>query len=100
MDLNFDGLIIGCAAFFLIGMFHPVVIKTEYHFGTRPWVVFLLLGLAGCILSIFIENYHLSTIVGILSFCFLWSIKELFEQKERVRKGWFPKKPNPKKEAK
>ena len=28
----------------------------------------------------------------------LWSIKELFEQRERVRKGWFPE--NPKRKAK
>ena len=30
---------------------------------------------------------------GILGFALLWSIHELFQQKERVRKGWFPKKP-------
>ena len=30
---------------------------------------------------------------GILGFALLWSIHELFQQKERVRKGRFPKKP-------
>jgi hypothetical protein len=29
----------------------------------------------------------------VFSFSCFWSILELFEQRERVRKGWFPKKP-------
>lgn len=93
MDLNFNGLIMGGAVFLIIGLFHPIVIKTEYYFGTRPWIVFLALGIAGGVLSVFMEDSHWSTITGIISFCCLWSIKELFEQKERVRKGWFPKNP-------
>ena len=31
-------------------------------------------------------------IIGVFHPCF-WSIKEVFEQRERVRKGWFPKNP-------
>ena len=29
------GLAIGLCTFLIIGLFHPVVIKSEYHFGTR-----------------------------------------------------------------
>ena len=29
----------------------------------------------------------------------LWSIKELFEQRERVRKGWFPENPKHKNDS-
>ncbi|MDD7608206.1 MAG: DUF4491 family protein [Bacteroidales bacterium] len=29
----------------------------------------------------------------ICSFSCFWSILELFQQRERVRKGWLPKKP-------
>lgn len=92
-SLNFDGLIIGTLAFFLIGLFHPIVIKTEYYFGTKAWWLFALLGIAGLVLILLVKNNILSIILGIVSCCMFWSIKELFDQKERVRKGWFPKNP-------
>lgn len=76
----------------VIGIFHPIVIKTEYHFGVKVWWVFLLLGLVALALSLVEHNTILSTLLGVLAFSSFWSIKELFEQRERVRKGWFPKK--------
>lgn len=76
----------------VIGIFHPIVIKTEYHFGVKVWWVFLLLGLVALALSLVVHNTILSTLLGVLAFSSFWSIKELFEQRERVRKGWFPKK--------
>lgn len=92
--MNFEGLIIGVCTFLTIGLFHPIVIKTEYHFGVRVWWVFLLLGFAGVAASLVVENTILSTLLGVFAFSSFWSIKELFEQRERVRKGWFPKKEN------
>ena len=48
MDLvNFDGLLIGIATFLIIGLFHPVVVKAEYYWGTKCWWIFLLLGNCG-----------------------------------------------------
>ena len=35
----------------------------------------------------------LSSIVGVAGASLLWSIGELFEQKKRVEKGWFPMNP-------
>ena len=32
--MNFTGLIIAVTTFLVIGLFHPIVIKSEYHFGT------------------------------------------------------------------
>ncbi len=90
--MNFEGLIIGISTFLIIGLFHPIVIKTEYHFGVRVWWVFLIMGLVGVAASLIIENTLLSTLLGVFAFSSFWSIKELFEQRERVRKGWFPKK--------
>lgn len=92
--MNFEGLIIGVCTFLTIGLFHPIVIKTEYHFGVRVWWVFLLLGLVGVAASLVVETTILSTLLGVFAFSSFWSIKELFEQRERVRKGWFPKKEN------
>lgn len=95
--MNFTGLIIGVAAFLMIGMFHPIVIKAEYHFGTGCWWAFLLVGLAATAASLFIDHYIWSTLLGVFAFSCFWSILEVFEQQKRVEKGWFPT--NPKRKA-
>jgi len=95
--MYFTGLIIAISTFLIIGLFHPVVIKTEYHFGTRPWWLFLLGGIICIVCSLLIENTILSSVVGVFGASFLWSIGELFSQKKRVEKGWFPV--NPKRKA-
>ena len=64
--MYFTGIIIALSTFLIIGIFHPIVVKTEYYFGTRFWFV--------------------------LGASLLWSIGELFEQKKRVEKGWFPRR--------
>jgi hypothetical protein len=71
---NLQGLLIGLATFLIIGLFHPLVIKGEYHFG--------------------VKESTLSILLGVTAFSSFWSILEVFEQRERVRKGWFPKKPD------
>ena len=91
--MDFTGIIIGMSAFLCIGLFHPLVIKAEYWFGTRCWWAFLLVAL-GCIAgSLFIASTIPSIILGVVAFSSLWSILELFKQRERVAKGWFPKNP-------
>ena len=93
MSFYFTGLVIGVFSFLVIGLFHPIVIKVEYYTGTCLWWVFFLVGIVGCIASILTENVIASSLSSILSFTCFWSIKELFEQQERVKKGWFPKNP-------
>ena len=95
--MNFTGIIIGLATFLIIGIFHPIVIKAEYYLGTRCWWMFLLAGVAFGAVSTLIDNVITSTIMGVTSFSSFWSILELKEQKERVRKGWFPEGPGHKK---
>lgn len=90
--MNFLGLAVGLCSFLIIGLFHPLVIKTEYHTGTRYWWVFLLVGIVAAIAALLVESALLSSVLGVFAFCCLWSIKELFEQRKRVEKGWFPKK--------
>ena len=87
------GLAIGICTFLIIGLFHPIVIKVEYYTGTKYWWVFLLLGLVGGIMTIFISDIFLSTLLGVFYLSSFWTIKELFEQVDRVKKGWFPKNP-------
>jgi hypothetical protein len=92
--MNFHGIVIGIASFLIIGLFHPVVVKTEYHFGAKVWPVFLVAGLAGVMVSLFVGNTIVSAVIGVFGFSALWSIRELFEQVQRVRKGWFPNNPD------
>jgi hypothetical protein len=91
--MNFTGIIVGLATFLIIGLFHPIVIKAEYYLGTKCWWVFLVAGIVFCVLSIVVENLIASTILGVTAFSSFWSIGELFEQKQRVKKGWFPEGP-------
>lgn len=95
--MNYIGLIIAIATFFIIGTFHPIVIKSEYYFGTRCWYVFLIVGILFIGTSLTVEDQILSTILGVIGCSCLWSILEIFEQKQRVKKGWFPM--NPKRKA-
>lgn len=91
MELNYSGILIGVATFLIIGIFHPLVIKAEYYIGVKSWWLFLLLGLISAAASLLIENLIASILLGVLAFSSFWSISEVFEQKKRVEKGWFPK---------
>ena len=70
VSMNYMGIVIGVSTFLIIGLFHPIVIKSEYYFGKRCWWVFL-----------------------VTAFSCFWSILELYEQEKRVDKGWFPRNP-------
>lgn len=88
----FTGIIIGIATFLIIGVFHPIVIKSEYYFGVKCWWVFAIMGVVSIAFSLVIEDILLSTLLAVWGASSFWSIRELFEQRERVRKGWFPKR--------
>ena len=96
MELNYFGIIIGLVTFLVIGLFHPLVIKAEYYIGVKSWWLFLLLGIAASVASLLVSSLELSIILGVVAFSSFWSIGEVFAQKKRVEKGWFPK--NPKRE--
>ncbi len=91
--MNFTGIIIAVATFLIIGLFHPIVIKSEYYWGVKSWWAFLVAGIIALVLSLFIENIYTSMIIGVFGITCLWSILEIFEQRDRVKKGWFPKNP-------
>jgi hypothetical protein len=89
---NLTGVILGLATFLIIGLFHPLVIKGEYYFGVKCWWVFLLIGIAGLIGAFFFRNIFVSSLCSIIAFSSLWGIGEVFAQRKRVEKGWFPKR--------
>ena len=90
--MYFTGLIIGVATFFIIGLFHPLVIKGEYYFGTGIWWVFALMGVVAVAASLMVEDVLWSTLLAVWGASSFWSIGELFEQKKRGERGWFPKR--------
>lgn len=98
--MNLDGIIIGLAVFFIIGIMHPVVIKSEYYIGKHIWPLYLIIGILCVGLSTVIPSRTLSILTAVLGFTMFWSIHELFEQEQRVKKGWFPANPNKKNKIK
>ena len=97
MEFNISGIIIGVATFLIIGLFHPLVIKAEYYIGVKSWWLFLLLGILSAIASLLVANLIISILLGVVAFSSFWSIGEVFQQKKRVEKGWFPANPKKKK---
>jgi hypothetical protein len=91
--MNLQGVLIGAVAFIIIGVFHPIVIRAEFRWGTPIWPAFLVAGLAFSAASLFVADTVWAAILGVAGFSSLWSIREVFEQAERVRKGWFPQNP-------
>lgn len=94
--MNTYGIVLAGICFFIIGIFHPIVIKAEYYFSSGIWPLFLAAGLLCLAASLFSRHLLTASILGIMGCSFLWSIKELKEQEKRVAKGWFPKNPKQK----
>ena len=69
--MNFSGILIGVLTFFLIGLFHPIVIYAEYYFGSRCWPVFLLVGILCMILSVRMQEILWSVSLGAVSYTHL-----------------------------
>lgn len=92
-DMNFTGLLVGLSTFLIIGFFHPLVIKAEYYIGVKSWMLFAIAGVIFAVASLLVHQLILSTILGVTAFSSFWSILEVFQQRERVRKGWFPEGP-------
>ena len=56
MTLYYQGALLGLCTFLIIGVFHPIVIKAEYYFGTRSWWAFLVAGIAAVIGALYIQS--------------------------------------------
>lgn len=92
-EFNLLGLAIGACTFLIIGIFHPIVIKCEYYFGTGCWWWFLVLGILCLVASMMAEGVFWQAVLGVTAFSSFWTIKEIFDQRKRVEKGWFPRNP-------
>lgn len=77
------GLYFGFYVLFTIGIYHVIIVKLEAHFGTWPWLVFLVLGLFCLFLSLTAGSTPWSMWWGYNAFINLWSVKEMFDQYQR-----------------
>ncbi len=98
MELYFTGIIIAACTFLIIGICHPIVIKMGYYTGTKYWWTYLIIGIIAICGALGVRNVIGSSVLGVVGASFLWAIGELFEQKRRVEKGWFPMNPKRKDE--
>ena len=87
------GITIGFLTFVIICTFNTIVIKAEYYFSHKIWWVFLLAGIVSLVFAYLAKTTLLSAILAIVGFSCFWSIIEIRQQAERVRKGWFPRNP-------
>ncbi|MCB4791455.1 MAG: DUF4491 family protein [Elusimicrobia bacterium] len=85
-------MVAGLSMIVLTGLGHIMVIKGEYYFGTKLWYLFLITGIICLGASLFVANAIISVVLGIAAATLLWGILELFHQRERVKKGYYPKK--------
>ncbi|MDO5295852.1 MAG: DUF4491 family protein [bacterium] len=91
--MNCTGIALAVITFAIIGLFHPLVIWAEYHYSKRVWPLFAIAGSVPLAYSLQAESDFVSCVLAVLAACCFWSIRELYQQEERVKKGWFPKKP-------
>ncbi|MDA3882751.1 MAG: DUF4491 family protein [Bacteroidales bacterium] len=87
------GILIGLASFIITGIFHPVVVKLEYYYGTKSWIWLCIPGIVLLIISFFM-NTIVSILLGVLAFSLFWSCIEIFKQRTRVLLGRARKNPN------
>ena len=86
------GIAIGLCTFLIIGLFHPLVLKGEYYLGQKSNWIFAIGGVACTVATILSTSVFWSAILGVTACSCFWSILEVREQRERVRKGWYPKR--------
>lgn len=91
--MNLTGLWIGLLTLIVIGLGFLWVIKFEYFIGAKPWKWVLVAGLIVCGLSLLLDSFWASAIVGILGGSIVWGATELPGQEERARRDLFPVHP-------
>ena len=76
-----------------ISITNHIELDREQRSVRKDGKTFLIVGLLSAGGSLFVENTYISIFLGIFAFSSFWSIGEVFKQRERVRKGWFPMNP-------
>lgn len=92
--MNWAGIALGLFSAFVIGMGFVWVIRFEYLVGAYRWKWVAGAGAAVCLASLFMPNFTLASIMGIMGGSMVWGAVELPHQEERVDHGLFRASPN------
>jgi hypothetical protein len=95
--MNTTGIFLGLFTTVAIGLGFVWVIKLEYRVGAHVAKAVAALGITAVVASLFIHDFTLSAIVGIIGATIVWGATELPDQEDRVARGLFPA--NPRKRA-
>src|SRR5918997_68681 len=91
--MNWTGIILGLFSALIIGLGFVWVIRFEYLVGAYRWKWVFAAGILMVASSIFMPNFTLSAIVGIVGGSIAWGAVELPHQEERVDHGLFKAHP-------
>ena len=91
--MQLAGLILGLFTLLSSALGHIWVVKVEYLVGAQVWPLAALLGIILIFSSLWVDDIIFSGMIGIFGFIVLYGARELVKQRERVEKGWFPRKP-------
>jgi hypothetical protein len=78
--MNFYGIFIGIVIFVLIGLGYMLVIKTEFYFGKKVSPVFLVIGFAALVSSLFakMNDFLLKTLDKLFCVTILFLVPVFF----------------------
>ena len=91
--MNTTGLFLGLFTVVVIGLGFVWVIKLEYYVGAHVTKIVAALGVIVALVSLFISDFTLSAIMGIVGGMIVWGATELPQQEQRVARGLFPANP-------
>lgn len=92
--MNWFGILLGLATFFIIGLGFVWVIRGERYFGHLWWPYVLGAGLGLIVLSLFLPSDWAAALTGVLGASVVWGSTELKEQAIRGELGWYPFRPH------
>lgn len=64
--MNFYGLVMGSIMILAVGLGHLLVVKWEYHWGSKTWLGLFVIGSFVVVISCLVDNILLSGSLGIL----------------------------------
>jgi hypothetical protein len=85
-QMQFAGLVLAVVTFGTIGIGHILVRRLQARFGTRPAIVFFVLGLLVLWLSLISAADLLSAVLGITAVTLIWDGVEIYRQEGRMRR--------------
>ena len=91
--MNWTGIELGLFSALVIGLGFVWVIRVEYLIGAYIWKWIAAVGLLVCAGSLFMPNFILAGLVGIVGGSVVWGALELPHQEERVDHGLFKAHP-------